>query len=139
MVRSIGADHVIDYTREDFTQGEKRYDFILDNVGNHSLSELRRVLTPTGTAIPNNGTSGGQWLGPVGRTVKALVLSPFLRKQGRPFVAIPGKKDLVVLRELIEAGEITPVIGRTYPLSETPEAMAYLGEGHAQGKVVITV
>jgi len=139
LVRSIGADHVIDYAQEDFTQGEKRYDFILDNVGNHSLAALRRVLTPSGTLIPNNGTSGGRWIGPIGRTVKALVLSLFIRRQGRPFVAIPRNKDLVVLKELIEAGEVTPVIGRTYPLSETAEAMAHLGEGHARGKIVITV
>lgn len=139
MVRSIGADHVIDYTQEDFAQGEKRYDFILDNVGNYSLSDLRRLLTPSGTLIPNNGTSGGRWFGTVGRTVGALVLSLFLRRQGRPVVAEPRKEDLVALKELIEAGEVTPVIDRTYALSETAEAMTYVGEGHARGKVVITV
>jgi NADPH:quinone reductase-like Zn-dependent oxidoreductase len=133
MVRSIGADHVIDYTQEDFTQSGQRYDLILDNVGNHSFSDCRRVLTPQGTLIPNTGHAG------MGYVVKALVLSLFVRQQGRPFVAIPNNEDLVVLKELVESGKVTPVIDRTYPLSETPEAFRYLNEGHARGKVVITV
>jgi NADPH:quinone reductase-like Zn-dependent oxidoreductase len=133
MVRSIGADHVIDYTQEDFTQSGQRYDLILDQVANHSLSDCRRALTPQGTHIPNSGHSG------TGYVVKALVLSLFVRQQGRPYIAIPNKEDLVVLNELIEAGKVTPVIDRTYPLSETPEALRYLDEGHARGKVVITV
>lgn len=139
MVRSIGADHVVDYTQEDFTKGAERYDLILDNVANHSLSRLRRVLTREGTLIPNNGTSGGRWVGTVGRTLRALMLSPFLRRQGRPFVSMEKSEYLVALKELIEAGEVTPVIDRTYPLSQTPEAMGYVGDGHARGKVVITV
>ena len=133
MVRSIGADHVIDYTQEDFTQSGQRYDLILDQVANHSLSDCRRALTPQGTHIPNSGHSG------TGYVVKALVLSLFVRQQGRPYIAIPNHEDLVVLNELIEAGNVTPVIDRTYPLSETPEAFRYLDEGHARGKVVITV
>jgi NADPH:quinone reductase-like Zn-dependent oxidoreductase len=133
MVRSIGADHVIDYTQEDFTQSGQRYDLILDNVGNHSSSDCRRVLTPQGTLIPNTGHAG------LGYVIKAFVLSLFVRQQGRPFVAIPKNEDLVVLKELIEAGKVTPVIDRTYPLSETPEAFRYLDEEHARGKVVITV
>jgi NADPH:quinone reductase-like Zn-dependent oxidoreductase len=133
MVRSIGADHVIDYTQEDFTQGEQRYDLILDNVANHSLSDCRRVLTPQGTHQPNSGHSG------MGYIIKAFVLSLFVRQQGRPFLSLPNKEDLTVLKEFIEAGKVTPVIDRTYPLSETPAAMAYVGEGHARGKVVITV
>jgi len=133
MVRSIGADHVIDYTQEDFTQSGQRYDLILDNVGNHSFSDCRRALTPQGTLIPNTGHAG------MGYVVKALVLSLFVRQQGRPFVAIPNNEDLVVLKELVESGKVTPVIDRTYPLSETPEAFRYLNEGHARGKVVITV
>jgi NADPH:quinone reductase-like Zn-dependent oxidoreductase len=133
LVRSIGADHVIDYTQEDFTQSGRRYDLILDNVGNHSFSDCSRALTPQGTLIPNSGHSG------MGYIVKALVLSMFVRQQGRPFVAIPTNKDLVALKELVESGKVTPVIDRTYPLSETPEAFRYLDEGHAQGKVVITV
>ena len=139
MVRSIGADHVIDYTQEDFTKGGERYDVILDNVANHSLAECRRVLTPEGILLPNNGTSGGRWIGPLGRIAAALVLSPFVRKQGRPFYAAVRKRDLLDLTQLIEAGKITPVIDRTYPLREAAEAMGHVGEGHAQGKVVITV
>jgi len=140
MVRSIGADHVIDYTQEDFTKSEERYDLILDNVGNHSLSDCRRMLTPGGTLLPNGGGhSSGRWIGSMDSVIKALVLSLFVRQQGRPFVSMPNKEDLVVLKELIEAGRVTPVIDRTYPLSETPEAMGHVGEGHARGKVVITV
>ena len=133
MVRSIGADHVIDYTQEDFTRSGQRYDVILDNVGNRSLSECRRPLTSRGTLIPSGGEAG------LGRFVKALVLSLFVRQQGRPFLSLPKNEDLVVLKELIESGKVTPVIDRTYPLSETPEAIGYVGEGHARGKVVITV
>jgi len=133
MVKSIGADHVIDYTQEDFTQGEQRYDLILDNVANHSLQDCRRVLTPSGTHIPNSGHSG------LGYVLKAFVSSLFVRQQGRPYVSGPKNEDLIVLKELIEAGKITPVIDRTYPLNETPDAFQYLDEGHARGKVVITV
>jgi len=133
MVRSIGADHVIDYTQEDFTEGEQRYDLILDNVANHSLSDCRRVLTPQGTHIPNSGHAG------MGYIIKALVASLFVRQQGRTYLAIPNNEDLIVLKELIEAGKIAPVIDRTYPLSDTPEAFRYLDEGHVRGKVVISV
>jgi len=133
MVRSIGADHVIDYTEEDFTQGGPRYDLILDQVANHSLSDCRRALTPQGTHIPNSGHSG------LGYIIKASVLSLFVRQQGGPYLAVPNNQDLVDLKELIEDGKVTPVIDRTYPLSETPEAFRYLDEGHARGKVVITV
>jgi NADPH:quinone reductase-like Zn-dependent oxidoreductase len=133
LVRSIGADHVIDYTQEDFTSGGQRYDLILDNVGNHSFADCRRALTPQGTLLPNTGHAG------MGYVVKAFVLSAFVRQQGTPFVAIPNHQDLVVLRELVESGKVTPVIDRTYPLSDTPEAFRYLEEGHARGKVVITL
>ena len=133
MVRSIGADHVIDYTQEDFTQSGPRYDLILDQVANHSLSDCRRALTPQGTYIPNSGHSGLAYI------IKAFVLSLFVRQQGRPYFASPNKKDLVVLKELVESEKVTPVIDRTYPLSETPEAFRYLDGGHARGKVVITV
>ncbi len=139
LVRSIGADHVIDYTREDFTQGGPRYDLILDNVANHSLSETRRALTPGGVLLPNSGTSGGRWFGPLGRIALASVVSPFVGRQGRPFVATVKTIDLVDLTELIETGKLTPVIDRSYPLSETPEAMRYVARGHARGKVVVTV
>jgi NADPH:quinone reductase-like Zn-dependent oxidoreductase len=133
LVRSIGADHVIDYTQEDFTQGGPRYDLILDNVANHSLADCRRALAPGGTHLPNSGHSG------MGYVIKAFLASLFVRQQGRPYLSIPNQEDLTVLKELIEAGKVTPVIGRTHPLSETAEAMAYVGRGHARGKVVIAV
>jgi len=133
MVRSIGADHVIDYTQEDFTQGEQRYDLILDNVGSHSFSDYRRVLTPQGIIQPNTGHAGMSYV------FKALLLSLFMRQQGSLFVANPNSKDMDYLKELIEAGKVTPVIDGTYPLSETPEAFRYLEKGHARGKVIITV
>lgn len=137
-VRSIGADHVIDYTQEDFIQGGPRYDLILDNVGNHSVLECRRALTPRGTLLPNSG-AGGRWLDGLPRAAGALALSPFVRQRLRPFVPAGKGEDLAVLTELIEAGKVTPVIDRTYPLSETAEALAYYGQGHTRGKVVITV
>lgn len=133
MVRSIGADHVIDYSQEDFTQSGQRYDLILDQVANHALSDCRRVLTPQGIHIPNSGHSG------MGYVIKAFAVSLFVRQQGRPFIVLQNNDDLVVLKELIEAGKVTPVIDRMYPLIETPEAFRYLDEGHARGKVVITV
>ncbi len=138
MVRSIGADHVIDYTQEDFTQSGQRYDLILDNVGNHSLADTRAALTPNGTLLANGAPVSG-WVGGLGRPAKAFVLSLFVRQQGRPFVSLPNKEDLATLKELAEAGKVTPVIDRTYPLSETHEAMAHVGEGHAQGTTIITV
>jgi NADPH:quinone reductase-like Zn-dependent oxidoreductase len=139
MVRSIGADHVIDYTVEDFTHGRQRYDFILDNVANHSLSDLRRALTPTGALVPNGGGFDNHWFASGGRVITAHVLKRFVSQGLRPFLVSPKLEDLVVLKELIEAGKITPVMDRTYPLSETPQAIGHVGEGHAQGKVAITV
>ncbi len=133
MVRSIGADHVIDYTQEDFTQSGRRYDLILDNVANRPFSDLRHALTPQGIIIPNSGHGG------MGYVIKAFLLSPFMRQQGGMYLASPNNKDMVVLKELIEAGKVTPVIDRTYSLSDTPEAFRYLEEGHARGKVVTTV
>jgi len=138
MVRSIGADQVIDYTQEDFTRSGQRYDLILDNVGNHSLSDTRRPLTPTGALLANGAAVSG-WVGGLGRPAKAFALSLFVRQQGRPFVSLPNKEDQATLKELAEAGKVTPVIDRTYPLRETPGAMAHVGEGHAQGKTVITM
>jgi len=139
LVRSLGADNVVDYTREDFTRGERHYDFILDNVGNRSMAACRRVVAPGGRFVPNNGTSGGRWIGTLGRTVAALALSAVLPRQGRPFVALGARADLLVLRELLESGTVAPVIDRTYPLAEVPEAFRYLERGHARGKVVIAV
>jgi NADPH:quinone reductase-like Zn-dependent oxidoreductase len=139
MVRSIGADHVIDYTREDFTQGKERYDFILDNVANHSLSDTRRVLTPTGKLQSNNGTSGGRWFGTIGTVLKSATVSMFEHRQLGPAIKFANRADLLVLKELIEAGKVTPVIDATYALSDTAKALAHVGEGHAQGTVVISV
>jgi NADPH:quinone reductase-like Zn-dependent oxidoreductase len=138
-VRSLGADHVIDYTREDFTKGKERYDFILDNVGNHSLSDTRSVLTPTGKLLSNNGTSGGRWFGTSGTVIKTAAASMFTRRQLGPSIKFQNRKDLVVLKELIEGGKVTPVIDGTYPLSRTGEAIGHVGEGHARGTVVITI
>ena len=136
LVRSIGADHIIDYTREDFTRGTQHYDFILDNVGNHSPSDTRRALTPEGKLQPNGGGHSGGAIGPV---FKAFVSSVFERQQLAPSVKFSNRRDLVVLKELVEAGKITPVTDGTYPLSGTPAAMAHVGEGHARGTVVIAV
>jgi NADPH:quinone reductase-like Zn-dependent oxidoreductase len=133
MVRSLGADHVIDYTQEDFTTSGKRYDVILDIVGNHSLSDCRRALTPKGILVPNSGTNG------MGYIVKANVMSPFVSQKTYTFVSMGKNEDLIVLKELIEAGDVTPVIDRTYPLSETPQALGYVERGHTRGKVVISV
>ena len=138
MVTSIGADHVIDYTQEDFTQGEQRYDFILDNVGNHSFSDTRRALTAEGTLLSNGAPVGG-WIGGLTHVIKALAQSLFVRQQLRPFVSMNSTEDLAALKEFVEAGKVTPVIDKTYPLSETAEAVGHVGQGHAQGKTVITV
>jgi NADPH:quinone reductase-like Zn-dependent oxidoreductase len=137
MVRSIGADHVIDYTQEDFTQNDQHYDFILDNVANHSLSELRGALAPMGTLVPNGGGFDNHWFANGGRVIGAHVLNRFVGHRLRPFLLSPKSEDLVVLKDLIEAGKVTPVIDRTYPLSDVPEAIRYLEGGHTQGKVVI--
>jgi NADPH:quinone reductase-like Zn-dependent oxidoreductase len=140
MVRSIGADRVVDYTQEDLLKNGQRYDWILDNVGNYTLSDLSPLLTPTGTLQPNGGGhSNNRWIGPMGSVIKANVLSLFVRQQGGAFIAVNNKRDRQLLKDIIEAGRLTPVIDRTYPLSETPEALAYVGEGHARAKVVIRV
>jgi len=139
LVRSIGADHVIDYTREDFTQNGQKYDLTLQLAGTRSPSECRRALTSKGTLLLSSGESSGRWIGPLGRIIKAVLLSPFVSQRLAPFEAKRSKEDLQVLKELIEAGKVMPVIDRTYSLSEVPEAIRYLEEGHARGKVVVTV
>src|SRR5215203_4058498 len=139
MVRSIGADHVIDYTREDFTQKDQRDDFILDNVANHSLSDLRRALTPTGTFVPNGGGFDNHWFASGGRVISAHVLKRLVSHRLRPFLVSPKFEDLVVLKELIEVGKVTPVIDRTYPLSEASQAIGHVGRGHARGKIAVAV
>ena len=139
MVRSIGADRVIDYTREDFTRNGQQYDLIFQLAGTTSPSACRRALTPKGRLVLSSGDSPGRIIGPVGRIFKALLLSPFVGQTLRPFVAKSSSDDLQFLRELIEAGRVTPVIDRTYPLSESADAIRYLETGHARGKVVISV
>jgi NADPH:quinone reductase-like Zn-dependent oxidoreductase len=139
LVRSIGADHVIDYTVDDFTRTGQRYDFILDNVSNHSLSDLRRALTPSGALVPNGGGFDNHWFASGGRVLRAHVLKRSVDHRLRPFLVSQSHEDLVVLKELIEAGKLTPVIDRTYQLTETAQAIGHVGEGHAQGKVAITV
>lgn len=133
MVRSIGADHVIDYTKQDFTRNGHRYDLILDNVGNRAFSHLRRCLAPQGLIIPNSGHGGMRYV------LKAFLLSPFMRQLGRPLMTTTNDRDLVALKELIEAGKVTPVIDRAYPFAEIPAALGYAAQGHVRGKVVIAV
>lgn len=133
LVRSLGADHVVDYTQEDFTRGPRRYDLVLDNVGNRSFADCRRVLTPEGAVLPNTGHAG------MGYVLAAFARSAFVRQQARPLMVTPRAADLETLTAWIEAGQVRPVIDRTYDLAETPAAVAYVGEGHARGKVVVAV
>jgi NADPH:quinone reductase-like Zn-dependent oxidoreductase len=138
-VRSLGADHAIDYTKEDFTKSDLRYDLILDTGGNRSLSDLRRVLSPSGTLVLIGGEGGNRVLGGTTKWIQALLLSPFVRQHLRPLSTTPNKKDLLLVKDLIEAGKITPVIDRTFALSEVPDAFRYLEKGHGLGKVVVIV
>jgi NADPH:quinone reductase-like Zn-dependent oxidoreductase len=139
MVRSLGADDVIDYTEEDFTESGQTYDLIFQLAGTRSPSDCRRALTSTGTLILSSGESDGRWVEPVDRIIKAAVLSPFVSQKLGSFLAKPNKDDLQFVKELIEAGKVKPVIDRTYSLSEAPEAIRYLERGHARRKVVITM
>ena len=139
LVRSIGADDVIDYTRDDFAESGQRYDLILDIAGNRSVFHLRRALAPRGTLVIVGGEGGGRWFGGIDRQLRASLLSPFMSQKLGTFIAKAKGQDLIALKELIEAGKVTPVIDRTYPLSEAPEAIRHLEEGHARGKVVISV
>jgi NADPH:quinone reductase-like Zn-dependent oxidoreductase len=139
LVRSLGADHVVDYLREDFADGKRRYDVILDIGGNAPLSRLRRALTAKGTLVIVGGESGGRWLGGNDRQLRAIVLSRFVDQTLTTFIAGENHRDMLVLKELIEAGEVTPVIDRSFPLAEVPEAIRYLEQGRARGKVVIDV
>ncbi len=138
LVRSIGADEVIDYTREDIADGTRRYDVIFDTAGNREASSLRRALTPKGTLVLAGGEGGGRWLG-MGRVMRAKAISPFVGQKMTNFLGRPKAEDLLVLKELIEAGKVTPVIGARYPLSDVPDAIRELGTGHGRGKVVINV
>ncbi|WP_426514765.1 NAD(P)-dependent alcohol dehydrogenase [Dactylosporangium sp. McL0621] len=140
LVRSIGADHVIDYTRtDDITEGRQRYDVIIDIGGNRSLTTLRHALTPHGTLVITGGETDGRWLGGTDRQLRAMILSPFTSQKLDTFIATQNTADLLTIAELIDAGTLTPIIDRTYPLSEVPKAIRHLQDGHARGKVVITV
>lgn len=139
LVRSIGADRVIDYTQDDFADGEHRYDLVIDIGGNSSLSRLRRALTPTGTLVIVGGEGGGRWLGGLDRLLRARLVSPFVSQKLTTKMPSENAEDMLALTELIEAGKVTPVIDRTYALSEVPKAIRYMEEGHARGKVVITL
>lgn len=139
MVRALGADHTIDYTKEDIASGGQRYDVILDTGGNRSLAELRRALTPTGTLVIVGGETGGRWLGGFDRSLRAPLLSPFVGQKLTAMTSSENQADLNVLKDMIEAGQITPAIDRTFPLAEAAAAIRYLEQGSACGKVVITV
>jgi NADPH:quinone reductase-like Zn-dependent oxidoreductase len=141
LVRSVGADHVIDYTSEDFSRNGQRYDVVFDLVGNRSLTDCRRALTPEGTLVLSGGgvSQGGSLVGPMALFVKSMLLSRFVRHRLLQFTEKPGSENLAALRELIESGAVVPVVDRTYQLSEVPEAIRYLEVEHARAKVVITV
>jgi NADPH:quinone reductase-like Zn-dependent oxidoreductase len=138
LVRSIGADHVIDYTKQDFTDQPNRYDVILDTAGNRPLSQLRRALTPRGTLVIVGAEDAGNWLG-IRRQLRAAALSPFVRQKLGFFISKERIQDLEALRKLLETRAITPVVDRTFPLNEVPEAIRYVRDGSARGKVVVTV
>ncbi|MFI7129424.1 NAD(P)-dependent alcohol dehydrogenase [Nonomuraea sp. NPDC050153] len=139
LVRSIGADDIVDYTVEDFADGKRRYDLIIDMASNRSLSHLRRALTPRGTFVIVGGEEGGRWLAGMDRLLRAVLLGPFVRHRPRVVFAFPKLELLETLAKLAEQGKITPVVSKTFPLRETPEAVRELAKGHARGKMVITV
>jgi NADPH:quinone reductase-like Zn-dependent oxidoreductase len=139
LVRALGADQVIDYKSDDFAAGEQRYDVILDIGGNRHLSHLRRALTPRGTLVIVGGETAGRWLGGFDRSLRAVLLSPFVSQKLGMLASTENSEDLNALRELIESGQVTPAIDRTYPLGEVSAAIEYVREGHARGKVVITL
>ncbi len=139
LVRSIGAEHVIDYTMEDFTAGPTRYDVILDNVSNLPLAKLRGALTPKGTLVLNGGGSPGHVFGPVAGILQAVVANLFVSQRLRPLPSRQKREELLVVTELIEDGKLTPIVDRTFALADTAEGLSYVEQGHARGKVVITV
>jgi NADPH:quinone reductase-like Zn-dependent oxidoreductase len=139
LVRSLGADHVVDYTRSDITDGGRRYDVILDIAGNRTLRHLRRALTRHGTLVIVGGETGGRWMGGYDRGFRALMLSPFVGQHLRMLTNSENAKDLTVLTGLIESGAVKPAVDRTYPLDQTPAAIQYMLDGHARGKLIITI
>lgn len=138
LVRELGADHVVDYSREDFTRTAERYDAILDHVMNHPFTALLRLLTPRGVLMPNSG-NGGKWLGGARHRLKAEVIKPFTRRRLAPLLCRTTSADLAELARLVESGQLRTTVGRTYPLSDAARAIQHVGEGHARGKVVVTV
>ncbi len=138
LVRSLGADHVIDYTQQDFATGTQRYDVVLDNVANRSLSDLRRALTPTGTLVIVGGAKGN-WFGPLWPPLKAAMLQPFVDQKMGMFIASLTQEDMQLLGDLMQAGKVTPVIDRRYALSDAAKAMEYLEAGRARGKVIVSL
>jgi NADPH:quinone reductase-like Zn-dependent oxidoreductase len=138
-VRALGADHVLDYTREDITDGGRRYDVILDIGGNRPLSRVRQALTPRGRLVIVGGENGGRWLGGTDRQIRARLLSMFVRQQLGTFTNKEDARDLITLREMIDAGTLTPAVDRSYPLDEVPAAIRYLLDGHTRGKIVAGV
>jgi NADPH:quinone reductase-like Zn-dependent oxidoreductase len=138
LVRSLGADHVIDYQRDDFADGARRYDVIIDIGGNSTLTRLRRALTPTGTLVIVGGEGGGRWLGGLDRQLRAMLLSPFSAQKLTTFVSRENAEDLTELADLVDSGQVTPVIDRVFALDETADAIGHLEAGHARGKVVVT-
>jgi NADPH:quinone reductase-like Zn-dependent oxidoreductase len=139
LVRSLGADRVIDYRREDFAAGMHRYDLIVDTAGRRPLSHLRRALAPRGTLVIVGGEGGGRWAGGFDRQIRAVLLSPFVRQRPRSLISTERSEDLMALKELIEAGRVTPVVDRTFPLGDAAKALSDADEGHGRGKAVITV
>jgi NADPH:quinone reductase-like Zn-dependent oxidoreductase len=139
LVRSLGAGDVIDYTATDVTTTGRRYDVILDNVGNKTLRELRRVLAPEGTLMPNSGTAGGRWLGTLPQVGQAALTSPFVKQTVRTFFSSPNPDDLAALTDLVVTGAVRPVISGTYTLDQAADAMRVVASGHTSGKVVVTV
>ena len=139
LVQSIGADHVIDYTQTDWTKGEAVYDLILDNVGAHSFSDMRSVLTPDGLLMANGAPAPSGWFGGLGHPLKGAVSSMFSKQQGRPFLSVENEEDLATLTELADTGKITPVIDQVFPFKKGVEAVAFVGDGHNQGTSVITM
>jgi NADPH:quinone reductase-like Zn-dependent oxidoreductase len=139
LVESIGADHVIDYTREDFADRADQYDLIIDNAGNRPLSQLRRALATDGTLVIVGGEEGGAWVGPADRILPVAILSPFVQQRLLSLMAGERQDDLQLLAEMAESGKFTPAVDRRYPLVEAADAVRYVGEGHARGKVVVTI
>lgn len=139
LVRSLGADHVIDYTKQDFTEMTERYDLIMDNVGNHSPFATRRVLEPDGVLVLISGPKDNPWIGPLSRPIQIMMLSPFVSQEMIFFISNMNRDDVETIGELVRTGKVTPVIDRQYPLTEVRTAVDYLGTGHARAKVVVTI